>query len=333
MKKFMRTCLILILILFGAGLTLLIAGAAMGGTNVVSKVVNDVTGGRVQMDLDPSSDDFGFNIGGISSESVKEKVLGLLDHQIYKIDDFTTKFENGAAVLSGDVEKFRVAGNEVEKLDLSVAGCELTIAKSEDDSFWVEAKNVGKLQVLVKGDTLKMISTVTDKKISGSNVKNVKVTLYVPAEYSFDEAEVELGAGIIRAEGFQAERFELEIGAGEVEMKGLQVENFELEVGAGSVKLMDAELGKVKCSVGAGNVNVDGKLNGDAEISCAAGNVAIKLSNSFTDFNYEVACTAGNVTLADKKYSGLAKTQEIDNDAKHDVEISCTAGNLKVSFE
>ena len=188
-----------------------------------------------------------------------------------------------------------------------------------------------KLQAYVDGDTLHLVST-KNGSITGSDIKKTEIILYVPADFAFDKAKLDLGAGALKAETIVAKKIEFKLGAGDVEVKTLDCDDLELKVGAGSVRIKDASVGKAKSEVGAGSIEINGSIDGDAEFSCAAGNIDITLTNDYNDFDYKVDCSAGNVQLGDKKYTGLNKSAKIDNDAKNDMEIKCKAGNVKVVF-
>ena len=331
MKNFMRTCGIIALILFGLGMALTVAGCALGGADKVSSVVSDVTGGKFEVNLGGDGN-YSLQLGDISTDEVKEALKGILDNKIYNMDDFGSLFDNNQETKQGTVEKYQVSSAGVEELKLDLGGCVFAMEESEDDDFWVEARNVDKLQAYVDGDTLHLVST-KNGSIKGSDIKKTEVILYVPADFVFDKAKLDLGAGVLKAETFAAEKIEFKLGAGEVEVNHLDCDALELKVGAGSVRIKDASIGKVKSEVGAGSIEINGSIDGDAEFSCSAGNIDIALSNDYNDFDYKVDCSAGNVQLGDKKYTGLNKSEKIDNDAKNDMEIKCMAGNVKVVFQ
>ena len=331
MKNFMRTCGIIALILFGLGMALTVAGCALGGADKVSSVVSDVTGGKFEVNLGGDGN-YSLQLGDISTNEVKEALKGILDNKIYNMDDFGSLFDSNQETKQGTVEKYQVSSAGVEELKLDLGGCVFTMEESEDDDFWVEARNVDKLQAYVDGDTLHLVST-KNGSIKGSDIKKTEVILYVPADFVFDKAKLDLGAGVLKADTFAAEKIEFKLGAGEVEVNHLDCDALELKVGAGSVRIKDASIGKVKSEVGAGSIEINGSVNGDAEFSCSAGNIDIALSNDYNDFDYKVDCSAGNVQLGEKKYTGLNKSEKIDNDAKNDMEIKCMAGNVKVVFQ
>ena len=333
MKGFIKGCGIVVLFLLGAGLALTIAGCALGGPQQITNVVRDVTDGKVNINLDPSGDNWGINIGGVSSDDVKDALKGIMDNKIYDMDDFGSLFNNGKETLSGDVEKYRIDASDIEKLRLDIGGCELTIKESEDDDFWAEAKNVQKFQTYVDGNTLRVVNTSKEKNLTGLNIKNMKITLYVPSDFVCEKAEVELGAGILLSEGFVAKKAEFKIGAGELKLGSMDCDDVEIEVGAGNVEIARANLDKLEVKIGAGNMSLEGSIHKDAKVKCSLGNINLKLKNAFDDFDYRVECAAGNINLNGKQYTGLAKEEKIDNEADQDMKLECAAGNIEVMFE
>jgi hypothetical protein len=332
MKSFMKGCGIVALFLLGAGLALTIAGCALGGPQQITSVVKDVTGGKVDINFD-SIDNWGINVGGVSSDDIKDVLKGIADNKIYDMDDFGSLFSEGQKTLTGDVEKFCIESAGVEKLRFDIGGCEMTIKESDDDNFWVEAKNVQKFQAYVDDNTLRIVNTSKEKSLSGLNIKNVKITLYVPGDFACEKAEIELGAGILQSAGFVAEKAEFKIGAGELKLGSMDCDEVEIEVGAGNVEISNANVDKLDVKIGAGNMSFDGTVYKDAKVKCSLGNMNVKLKNEFEDFNYKVECALGNIKLNGKQYSGLAKEEKIDNSADQDMKLECATGNIEVMFE
>ena len=331
MKAFMKTCCIIVLFLLGFGIALTVAGCALGGADKVSEVVKDVTGGKVDVSLDPRGDFVGVTVGNLSSDDVIEKVKGILDSKVYDIDDYGSMYDKDQATYGGDVEKFTFPEEDVEKLKIDLGGCTLNVIYTSENEFAVDAKNVDKMQAYVKGDTLHVISTRSGS-IKGAEIKKSVVNLYVPKDASFDEAEIEMGAGVLHVDSLEAEKLKVELGAGEAQLKNLSCEKLEVKVAAGSIKFLDAISKKLEVKIGAGSFFYEGAVDGDVKVSCSAGSTELKLTNKEEDFDQMIECSAGSVKVGSRTYSGLSKTQKIDNDADADLEIKCSAGGVQVSF-
>ncbi|MBP5282448.1 MAG: DUF4097 family beta strand repeat protein [Lachnospiraceae bacterium] len=332
MKKFLRTCGIIALFLFGFGAALVIAGCAMGGADKVSSVVKDVTDGNVNIDIGLNGDLSGVKVGGVSAQDMIDSVQEVLDVKLYNLDDFSSIFDNGEEIYSGTVEKFCISSNGVEDLELNIGGCAFKLLESENGDFWVEAENVDELQAFVDGDTLH----VNVKKTGNIKLDELKtiVKLYVPSDMVFDKAKIDLGAGSIDMGSFAADKVELAVGAGSVDTKTLDCDELKVSVGAGKVDLKSVMVKKLEAKVSAGSFVFEGKVNGDAKMSCAAGSIDVKLKNEEEDFDYDLSCSAGGIKVGnDLSVSGVGGSKKVDNDADQEMELSCSAGSIKVIFE
>lgn len=316
--------------LLGFGIAMTVAGCALGGADKVSEVVKDVTGGKVDIGL--GEDGFtGIKVGDVTSDDVIGKFKVIVDSKVYDLDDFGSMYDDKQETLKGDVEKFTISAKKVDKLELDLGGCTLNWITTSDSDFAIEGKNVDKMQAYVKGDTLHVIST-KNGSITGSEIKKSVIDLYVPKDLDLDDIKIELGAGIIIADELSADDVTVELGAGEAQIKKVNCKDFEVKVGAGALKFDDGSVKKFKVKVGAGSFIFKGKIEGDAKVDCSAGSVELKLKNDDKDFDYQIDCAAGSVKVGDKRYSGLTKSDKIDNNADADFEIKCAAGSVQVDF-
>lgn len=331
MKAFLKTCCIIVLFLLGFGIALTVAGCALGGADKVSEVVKDVTGGKVDIGLDPSGDFMGVKVGDITSDDVIDKVKGIMDNKVYDIEDFGSMYDNAQTTFTGDVEKFNISANGIDRLELDLGGCTMNLITSSDQDFAIDAKNVDKLQAYVKNDTLHVIST-KNGSIKGAEIKKSVINLYVPEDISFDEVKIELGAGALKVDAIDGDKIEIKLGAGEAQVKSLGCDKLEVKMGAGSVKIEDAAVKKLEANVGAGSFFYEGAVNGDVKLDCSAGSTEVKLTNKEKEFDQKIECSAGSVKVGSKTYAGLSKTEKIDNKADADLEIKCSAGSVRVSF-
>ena len=108
MKKFMKGCAIVALVMIIAGVGLAVAAGSVAGTQSISQVVDSVTDGRVQVNLN------GLTEWGVEvKDNIVEQMGGL--EVKYDIDD-NTMFDNDYEVFKGDLEKFS-PGENVKKLE------------------------------------------------------------------------------------------------------------------------------------------------------------------------------------------------------------------------
>lgn len=331
MKTFMKTCGILALVLLGAGIVLTICGLTLGGPREIARSVEQVTNGNLSLDLDTSDGNYGITFGNYSVGDLKELLGSVFDSNVYEVNDFETVYDDNEKVLSGTIDRWQIEGEDIKKLKADIGGYHFIMLPSEDDHFWISAKEVNKMQAYTKGDALYLKAT-RKGTLSSNAIWNSVITLYVPAEYRFEKMELEMGAGVLNADALNAEKIALKIGAGEVTIEKCISDELQVDVGAGAFSINDMFLKKLNCEVGMGDIALNGSLLGDAKMECAMGNISMMLSNDEKDFNYKLEAAMGNIDLGEQSYSGLAKEKEIDNGASRTLKLQCSMGNISVNF-
>ena len=314
MKKFMKVCGITALILLVLGVVLAAATGTVRGRLAIEQAVRTVTGGRVNVDFD------GFWGWGSRLPDV--------DYDIDDVTDFDSRYD----ILGEDVPKLRL-GEEVKALNIEAGGCEFYTVKSDDDSFYVEASDAGRFQAYLEGGTLYIRVTTSSGSwgIWGSR-KTCKVRLYVPEGYSLEEADIELGVGVLEFEGLKADEVSLNVGAGNIKVDGLTADSLEVEVGMGQIELGELNVKRLEAEIGMGELVVRGSVAGNAKVSCSMGNVDMELTGRREDFNYELSGAMGNISLGYSSYSGFGMSESIDNRAGKKIEAECAAGNIIIRF-
>ncbi len=319
MKKFMKACAIIALVLVLTGLILGIVGSTTKGSSAISRVVENVTGGKVKIGTKPW--DWGI--------TVSDGFFDSLDEVDYDIKD-SVNFDSNYPVMSGDVDKYSPEGT-VTNLEIEAGGCYFRVEESGDDCFYVEAKNVGKFQAFTEDGTLYIMTTTGSKhwsEISGS-----KITLYVPANYCFDKIKINLGAGALEFSDLRAEDAVLEVGAGQIEADGAEVKSLDMNVGMGRIELTHMNVTDLMAEVGMGELVAKGTVNGDIDAECSMGNLELQITGRQEDFNYELSGAMGSLTLGGESYSGFSQEKSIDNGAQKKMELDCSMGNVTVLFE
>lgn len=324
MKGFMKGCAITALILLVVGLALGVATSTVRGRTTIEEVVEKVTGGRVRLNLG-SGGAWGFTLGDDWFQDS--------DDVNYEIDD-QLGFDSYHEVQKGDVEKYRLEGS-VENLDVRVGGCAFQVKDSEDDSFYIETKNTKKFQAYIEDGTLHIIST-TGSVNNWNELRDVSISLYVPAGYSYRRAELEMGAGSLIYPMLQADSASLSAGAGRIELQDAKVKSLEIEVGAGQAEVTDMQVTELDVKVGMGEFVGDGAIDGDVTMECSMGNLELCVKGRQEDFNYEIDGAMGNISLdgasGGQEFGGFSNERSIDNGAGKEMDISCAMGNITVSF-
>lgn len=302
MKKFMKWCAVIALILLLIGLAMaFIAGS--------------------QLNLNPE-DNFGVTNGENSWFN------WMNSKPLYDIDDEVI-FEDGYEVFTGDVEKYAV-GSGVDSMDIKAGGCAFYCKASDDGNFYVEAEGAGKFQCYILDDVLyvKTFHAATDWKHNNDS----EIVLYVPKGYSFEKVDVNLGAGLLELADVAATEMNLEVGAGQILAERIQMHKCGIEVGMGEIILEEIEADTVDAEVGMGHLEVDGAVYGDINASCAMGAIELKLTGTAEEFNYTVEAAMGNVTIDGASYTGLAQDKIIGNHAGKNMNVECSMGDIQVEF-
>lgn len=297
MKKFVKFCIVIVII--GVGFLLPAVMRFRDGSNSPYDFLGKVTEGKNLL------------------EGIKEGADELLDSVLeryeslegFDIDDATV-FDKDVAIESGNIER-TFEHMDASVLHVEIGGCALKILDSQDGSVRVAAENVGKFQAYQKGEELRITSTRKAKE----NAEDSRITLYLPAGYSWQAIDLEVGVGQILAEG-------------------LKVGELDISVGAGEIRLSGMEVGSLSAKVGVGNLVVQGNVTGSVEAECSMGNLELQLAGSPTDYDYELQCVAGNIKIGEEQYgTGVAKEQKINNNAGRRIDLECSMGNITVTFE
>ena len=195
-----------------------------------------------------------------------------------------------------------------KKMKLTIGACTFTVKSTGDKTFYLEAKNMGKLSIDQDGSTLE-IATEENLDIEDFQEKR-ELVLYVPEKVTFDEVE-------------------LKFGAGEVVFDSLSAEKFKAEIGAGHILVNNGEVEKVELSVGAGAVEYYGSIQEKMEADCSMGSIYAELQGKEEEFDYDLECSMGNIAINGQDY---AFDRKVDNHAQKKMKLSCVMGSVEVLF-
>lgn len=319
MKKILKICGIIILLLLLAGIILGVIGWVTKGPEGMQEVVDSVTGGKISLNLEPLE-----NLGFLIQDGLDE-----LDSVDYDIND-ATNFSPEHEILTGQVDKYCI-GENVQKLDIQTGGSEFRVEASGDNSFYIEATNVGKLQTYMEEGALIVRTTSGSQK--WNDIKGDKITLYVPESFHYSDICMELGAGKMDVSGLDADHILLKAGAGQINAEQLTAQVLEANVGIGQITMNNITVQNLDAEVGAGGMTVKGTVKGDAGVKCSMGSLDLRLAGSETDFNYHLIGTMGNISLAGQDYNGVGMQRDIDNGAGKSLTAECAMGSIVIRFE
>lgn len=209
---------------------------------------------------------------------------------------------------------------KVKELDLTLTAGKLTIV--EGDELRVEAKNIAEEYFVCELDGSTLIVSENWGNDSALNISRglnlidykPEITLYVPAGHEFSEVSLNIAAGSCEMDVLTADELSLDIAAGSLSISSLQTESCNIGIAAGSA-------------------DIRGTIESDADISCNAGTLKLKLSGEQDDYNFDLNMGVGKITVGGSSYGGMAvDTELIGRNAGADINISCNAGEVNVSF-
>lgn len=321
MKKFMKFCFIMAMVLIIIGGALYLMGIRNGGRDNMGELLSNV----------------GIHFPGLGSvtefvDSGKEYANEIIDYvgaEGYDIDEASI-FRGDYEIWSGNVSRQQIGQGPVEVLNLEIGGSMVELAKSDDGSIYIEGESVGKLQAYMEGSAL-YVKSVRPANLM-DEIKNSSIILYLPEDCSLQNAEVSLGAGQLKLEHLTVQDMTASIGAGQLLMEDMQLGTLDVSLGAGELQTEDVTVGTLTASIGMGNMEFSGDVTGSADISCNMGNVSVELDGVKEDFNYQLNCVAGNMDIDGDSFSGAAVDRFIDHGAEKYIEINCSMGNVEVDF-
>ena len=295
MKKFMKTCAILALIMIVAGIVMTGAAGAIKGPAVISAAKDYISNGINQLD------------SGVRFDI-----------------DTDMDFYSDAPVLTGEVQQ-TYSVNEVKNLEVEVGTCEFIIGQSEDADIHVNVEGAGNYQGYLSDGTLclKLIrATEVGATLStddeGFNLQldtaACKMQLLLPTDFTFENVTLSLGAGAVDA------------------TSPLDAQSLEIELAAGEVTFSDLDVNQLNAEVGAGSLTLSGNIAEEANLECGMGELTLNLNGVKNDYNYEVEVAAGEVTIGNESFGGIAGEREIDNNASTDINVECAMGSVEITF-
>ena len=159
---------------------------------------------------------------------------------------------------------------EFSKMKLDISASNLTI-KLEGNSYKVETYQIPKNTKIESKDGILEIKN--NKKLNKSDSKS-RITIYLPEDVELEEADIQVGAGIVDVTGLIAKNVEFNFGAGNVNMQNISVKNnAKIECGAGQAIIKNSELANADIEAGVGKLVYSGDLTGNTQIDCGVGDV------------------------------------------------------------
>lgn len=314
MKKFVKGSLITAGILAALGLILcLISGMAGGRKSLVYFVDND--------------------------EYMAERLESLGDElPDIRIGNWRLVWRDKNENRAVETSRQTVAADGIRNLELELGAGEFIIREKEvsDGVIDIDVEGIGKCSNYVKNDTL-YVEGFKSAYVIGSNISinstMNRITLEIPADMSFDEIDVEIGAGVMEISDLKAREFDAAIGAGELTMENIEANEFSTEIGAGSLNAENVSTQNADVTVNLGECIYNGTISGNLEAECDMGSMEFYLNGREEEHNYEIECAAGNIEVGSLSFTALGAEKMINNGVGSTFDISCSMGDITIRFK
>lgn len=327
MSKFVKVSLITAGILTAVGIVLCLVCALAGGGSVIYWANNDkYVADRLDEAADVLAD---VNIGKWhfawkDKDSTATEGSGTGHEQMGEDNEKTNKITEGQQSVSIDA---------IRNLELVLGTGKFIIREKEVSDGVIDIYIEGtQCRQYVKDGTLH-VENFREFHVFNIDASLNKVTIEIPQGMSFDEIDVELGAGTMEISDIRAKEFDAGIGAGELTIKNMETQELSVEIGAGELKAENVSARNADFEVSMGECVYRGTIQDNLDAECNMGNMEFYLTGAEEEHNYEIECGAGNIDVGGFSFSGLAAERKINNGAAGTFDISCNMGNITVCFE
>lgn len=162
------------------------------------------------------------------------------------------------------------------------------------------------------------------------NLESSTLTLTVPEDLIFEQADITTGAGRIDAESLACNRLKLEQGAGMAEFQSLCVlEQVSLEGGAGKIVIHGGSLRNLDFEMGLGEAQVTTALAGNCSVSAGIGSMYLTVLGDPGDFTVRSEHGIGQIQVDGARLSGKQRLGSGPNI----LEIEGGIGSITVTFD
>jgi hypothetical protein len=167
----------------------------------------------------------------------------------------------------------------------------------------------------------------------GNPFQTTDIELTIPEDFKFENLDIALGAGTIKADNLIAENADINVGAGSLRIKSLTAESKSLySIDTGELVIDDLTASNANINCGVGKLKASGIINGDSYVTCGIGNVELDIDGEEEDFNYKVDCGIGTVIINNNKYSGVNARTRKNNDSDDSFTLDCGIGKISLKI-
>ena len=221
------------------------------------------------------------------------------------------------------------------EIDIKYGEVLFTDSDTDDITITVDAPTRNVYVYNVKGGTLEFMDETPGRYWKQGAKRDVEITIGIPKGKSFESVDLTTDYGMIDVEHvIFAEDVEIGLGAGEVQARKLTAgSDFSVEVGAGNLMIEQFDARALEIDCGIGKAELYGTVLEDVDAKCGIGQIVLGLKGKEEDYDYMVNCDLGTTSINDKEYSALSEHREIDNDAGREISLDCGIGKIELMVE
>lgn len=211
----------------------------------------------------------------------------------------------------------------IEELNIYVGAADLEV--KEGDYLYVESDNDA-----IKIKENDSVLTITEIKRPFDVNNTQKVTVYIPANMTFESVDIETGAGVVDIGSLTTDEFDLELGAGVARLSDITTtHSTSIDGGAGELRIEECEFVNLDLDIGVGECTAALGLKGESDIHCGVSSTDITLYGHIENYTVEVDKGIGDVVVAGE----IAKDGDVFGSGESLVDISCGVGEVDINYE
>lgn len=233
----------------------------------------------------------------------------------------------GISIIKDEIQVDRkseeIILEQFSKMDLEIAASNIVI-KSEGNTYKVETYQVPETtKIENKNGTLEIKDT---KKFTV--MQECQITIYIPADVTLKELELDIGAGIVEMENINSNKIDFSFGAGSVNIKKLVSTNAEIECGAGQVIIEEADLTNTKLDTGVGKLIYKGYMKGNSRVNCGVGEVNLNFEGGSEAYSIDAEKGIGDIKINGNKITN----ETITGNGENKVSINGGIGSINIEI-
>lgn len=266
---------------------------------------------------------------------------GLLEVSAADNGDSGIVFDGRHEILSGDFtqELDALPESGSGKLTLEVGNVVVNVLEAERKTASIEGVNIERAQAYVEDGTLYVRADSEEKRVKwifGGGRRSTEtvgeLTLYLPKGFSFETANLSVGAGTLTADELNADHLYCNEGMGSMDIRKLTAQDAEIYLEMGEINLYDTRVSDMTADIGMGSLYVNGAITGNLSGTCGMGSVTMELAGKEEDYNYDVSASMGSVRIGDREISGMSSQWGADHDAAGTFDLDVSMGSMEIYF-